>query len=317
MTPSTSNHSQAPISKKKRKQPVSAQSSPAPRKKPREEPSVEESSEKGPPPALGDSERRGRRVDKGKAKASIDNNEEAGLNNDAGSGTTRAKQAKGRQGQSSTGKDASEESSTSGTGTLQPPPRPPKPNRRKLAPQRPWPSVPTSSNATGPHSARAEGKNKILVGRKTPLGAYLRRCKECVLTDGYKTLYLSATSAAIPTLLIIATSLPEMLPFSKDEIRVEYKTGTVRCMDEILPDEDPEEDEEDPTIQSELVERKIASLAVTLTIGDGKKEITGKEKKTPKKLRGSGGQSAQKGGQGTKPKSTSQPAMSSDDEMFE
>ncbi|KAG8919027.1 hypothetical protein FRC01_001515, partial [Tulasnella sp. 417] len=158
--------------------------------------------------------------------------------------------------------------------------------------------------------------NKILVGRKTPLGAYLRRCKECVLSDGYKTLYLSATSAAIPTLLIIATSLPEMLPFAKDEIKIEYKTGTVRCMDEILPDEEPE-DEEDPTIQSELVERKIASLSVTITIGDGQKEITGKEKKTPKKLRGGGRQNAQKGGQGAKSKTTSQSAMSSDDEMFE
>ncbi|KIO15686.1 hypothetical protein M407DRAFT_86859 [Tulasnella calospora MUT 4182] len=317
MTPSTSNHSHAPISNKKRKLPVSVQSSPPPRKKLREDPSLEESSEKGPQSALEHSARRKPRVDKGKAKASVDSNEKAGLSSGAVQSGARAKQAKERQGQSSARKDASEESSSSGTGTLQPPPRPPKPNRRKLAPQRPWPSVPTSSNATGPHSALTEGKNKILVGRKTPLGAYLRRCKGCILADGYKTLYLSATSAAIPTLLIIATSLPEMLPFAKEEIRVEYKTGTVRCMDEILPDEDAEDEEEDPTIQSELVERKIASLSVTLTIGDGKKEVTGKEKKTPKKLRGGGRQNAPKGGQGAKSKTTSQPAMSSDDEMFE
>ncbi|KAG8893724.1 hypothetical protein FRC01_013398, partial [Tulasnella sp. 417] len=135
MTPSTSNHTQAAISNKKRKQPVSVQSSPAPRKKIREDPSVEESSEKGPPSTLEDSERGGRRVDKGKAKASVDNNEKAAPKNGTmqpGSATARAKQAKERQ--SSTKKAASSSYETGTSQTTR------KPNRRKLAPQRPWPS---------------------------------------------------------------------------------------------------------------------------------------------------------------------------------
>lgn len=56
---------------------------------------------------------------------------------------------------------------------------------RKLAPPRPYPTVPTSVSATGPRSAHTEGKNYICVTRKTPLGAYLRRCKDVVLKDGY------------------------------------------------------------------------------------------------------------------------------------
>lgn len=55
---------------------------------------------------------------------------------------------------------------------------------RKLAPQRPFPTVPTSVSATGPRSAHVEGKNYICITRKTPLGAYLRRCKDVVLKDG-------------------------------------------------------------------------------------------------------------------------------------
>ncbi len=55
---------------------------------------------------------------------------------------------------------------------------------RKLAPRRPFPTVPTSVSATGPRSAHTEGKNYICVTRRTQLGAYLRRCKELVLKDG-------------------------------------------------------------------------------------------------------------------------------------
>jgi ribonuclease P/MRP protein subunit RPP20 len=55
---------------------------------------------------------------------------------------------------------------------------------RKLAPPRPFPTVPTSVSATGPRSAHVEGKNYICITRKTPLGAYLRRCKDVVLKAG-------------------------------------------------------------------------------------------------------------------------------------
>ena len=59
-----------------------------------------------------------------------------------------------------------------------------RPNIRKLAPPRPFPTVPTSVSATGPRSAHSEGKNRICITRKTELGMYLRRCKDVVLKDG-------------------------------------------------------------------------------------------------------------------------------------
>lgn len=56
---------------------------------------------------------------------------------------------------------------------------------RKLAPPRPFPTVPTSVSATGPKSQHKKGKNWICITRRTALGAYLRRCKELVMKDGY------------------------------------------------------------------------------------------------------------------------------------
>ena len=64
---------------------------------------------------------------------------------------------------------------------------PTKPKRRrikKLVPPRPFSTVPASASATGPRSAHSEGKNYICVTRKTPLAAYLRRCKSVILDDG-------------------------------------------------------------------------------------------------------------------------------------
>lgn len=56
---------------------------------------------------------------------------------------------------------------------------------RKLTPKRPWPIVPTSVSATGPRSAHKEGKNFICITRRTGLGAYMRRCKDVIIKDGY------------------------------------------------------------------------------------------------------------------------------------
>ena len=61
----------------------------------------------------------------------------------------------------------------------------PKSKIRKLAPPRPFPTVPTSMSATGPRSSHTEGKNYICITRKTSLGMYLRRCKDIILKDGY------------------------------------------------------------------------------------------------------------------------------------
>jgi hypothetical protein len=60
----------------------------------------------------------------------------------------------------------------------------PKPKIIKLTPNRPYPSVPTSSSATGPRSKRKEGNNKICVTRRTDLGAYLTRCKDVFVKQG-------------------------------------------------------------------------------------------------------------------------------------
>ena len=68
-----------------------------------------------------------------------------------------------------------------------PPPAKPAAKRRKikkLTPARPFPTVPTSVSATGPRSAHSEGKNYICITRKTPLAAYLRRCKDVIMVDG-------------------------------------------------------------------------------------------------------------------------------------
>jgi hypothetical protein len=54
----------------------------------------------------------------------------------------------------------------------------------KLVPPRPFPTVPTAVSATGPRSAHKEGKNFICITRKTPLGSYMRRCKDIILKDG-------------------------------------------------------------------------------------------------------------------------------------
>lgn len=172
--------------------------------------------------------------------------------------------------------------------------------RHRLGTSRPWPSVPGSSNATGPRSARADGNNKFLISRKVELAVYLRKLKECVLKEGYvtwctaqeswtepvvdgryKTLYITAVSAAIPHMLLLATSFPEILPYHKDDIKIDYRTGTVLSMDEIEPDSD------DDTF-GELVERKNSSLSATITIGDGLREVTGdKTGKGKKGRRGS------------------------------
>jgi len=132
----------------------------------------------------------------------------------------------------------------------------------KLVPPRPFPTVPTSVSATGPRSAHTEGKNYVCLTRKTSLGAYMRRCKDVVLKDGYTTLYLSAMGAAIPLLLQLSMALPPILPFPANEIRAEVTTGTVQVQDEILP----EDEDEDITYQT----RGKSTLRVVIKIGDGK-----------------------------------------------
>ncbi|THH09368.1 hypothetical protein EW145_g2071 [Phellinidium pouzarii] len=132
---------------------------------------------------------------------------------------------------------------------------------RKLVPPRPFPTVPTSVSATGPQSAHTEGKNRICITRRTPLGAYLRRCKDVILKDGYKTLHLHALGAAIPHLSRLAISLPPILPFPPDEIHTEVLTGTAELQDEIIPDDE----DEDITLRT----RGKSTMSIVIKIGDG------------------------------------------------
>ncbi|KAF9533568.1 hypothetical protein CPB83DRAFT_757695 [Crepidotus variabilis] len=134
----------------------------------------------------------------------------------------------------------------------------------KLKPVRPHPTVPTSVSATGPRSAHREGKNIICITRKTPLGSYMRRCKEIIIKDGYKTLHLSAMGAAIPLLLQLICALPPILPFSQDEIHAEITTGSQEVQDEVVPDEE----EEDISYQT----RCKSTLSVVFKVGNGEFE---------------------------------------------
>ncbi|KAJ3770323.1 hypothetical protein FB446DRAFT_172697 [Lentinula raphanica] len=136
-----------------------------------------------------------------------------------------------------------------------------KPLIHKLTPARPFPIVPTSMSASGPRSAHTEGKNLICITRNTSLGAYMRRCKNLIIKDGYKTLHLSAMGAAIPLLLQLSLALPPILPFAPDEIHTEIHTGTTEVQDEILPDDE----DEDITYRT----RAKSTLKVMLKIGDG------------------------------------------------
>lgn len=92
----------------------------------------------------------------------------------------------------------------------------------------------------------------------------------------HKTLHLHAMGAAIPHLVQLSLSLPEILPYSPEEIQTEVLTGTVEVRDEVIPDDE----DEDISIRS----RGKSTLSVTLKIADGKDEgaHTGKGKKKPK-----------------------------------
>lgn len=70
-------------------------------------------------------------------------------------------------------------------------------------------------------------------------------------------------------------SLPEVLPFSPEEIRTEILTGTVDVQDELHPDDE----DEDITYRT----RAKSSLSVVIIIGDGVDEsIAGGSKWGPR-----------------------------------
>lgn len=87
--------------------------------------------------------------------------------------------------------------------------------------------------------------------------------------------------AAIPHLLTLAASLPDILPFGPDEIHTSIVTGTVEVRDEMIP----ENDDEDVSYET----RGKSTISVVITIGDGvdddrpRKKLKGgpKKKKAP------------------------------------
>ncbi len=56
-----------------------------------------------------------------------------------------------------------------------------------------------------------------------------------------------------------------MLPFNPSDIKTTVITGTIECIDEILPDKDDEDDE------GGLRRREKSILQIVLTIGNGVK----------------------------------------------
>ncbi|TRM59846.1 hypothetical protein BD626DRAFT_506600 [Schizophyllum amplum] len=160
----------------------------------------------------------------------------------------------------------------------QPPASGPRRRINKLAPSRPWPTVARADSATGPRSAHKEGKNYICITRKTNLGAYMRRCKDLILQDGYKTLHLSAMGAAIPHLVQLSVALPPILPYGPEEFHTEITTGTVKVHDEVIP----EDDEADITYES----RGKSTLMIIMKIGDGEYEGNDKSKSIERRKRG-------------------------------
>jgi ribonuclease P/MRP protein subunit RPP20 len=86
----------------------------------------------------------------------------------------------------------------------------------------------------------------------------------------HKSLHLSAMGAAIPHLLTLVASLPDVLPFGPEQIHTEILTGTVEVQDEIIP----EDDNEDISYET----RGKSTLSVVVKIGDGVDEERPKKK---------------------------------------
>lgn len=57
----------------------------------------------------------------------------------------------------------------------------------------------------------------------------------------FKEVHLTAMGAAIPHVVLLATSLPQILPFDSREVKTEVTTGTTTVMDEVEPLYDDEE----------------------------------------------------------------------------
>jgi ribonuclease P/MRP protein subunit RPP20 len=82
----------------------------------------------------------------------------------------------------------------------------------------------------------------------------------CLTCTRYKAIVMHAMGAAIPHLLLLATSLPAILPFPPTDIHTDYQTGTIEVTDELVP----EDEDEDITYRI----RGKSTLRVVVRIGD-------------------------------------------------
>jgi ribonuclease P/MRP protein subunit RPP20 len=72
--------------------------------------------------------------------------------------------------------------------------------------------------------------------------------------------------AAIPHLALLAGALPEILSYGRDELRFEYRTGTVEVQDEIHPEDEGED--------VAYNQRSKSTLSVIIRIGEGGETVT-------------------------------------------
>ncbi|KAH7107351.1 hypothetical protein BKA62DRAFT_683094 [Auriculariales sp. MPI-PUGE-AT-0066] len=121
----------------------------------------------------------------------------------------------------------------------------------KLAPTKPFDSVPPGFSATGPR--RSQKLNHFLISRAV------------VLESHKKTLHLSAMGAAIPLLIQLTASLPHALPFDRSKIEIQIKTGTARVNDELVPNDE----DEDISLRT----RDKSALHVVVRIDGGDPEL--------------------------------------------
>ncbi|KAI6138919.1 hypothetical protein BKA82DRAFT_4230103 [Pisolithus tinctorius] len=163
---------------------------------------------------------------------------------------------------------------------LAPAPAPPRKRPRilKLAPPRPYPTVPIGRSATGPRSTSTRPSPDeplcLCITRKTALAAYIRRCESAFLHDGAREIHLSAMGAAIPHLAVLVGSLTTqgVLPFAQDDLEVEVYTGSGEVVDEILSDsesESGEKVEDTDTPKEEFRKRTKSTMNVIIRHKDG------------------------------------------------
>lgn len=88
------------------------------------------------------------------------------------------------------------------------------------------------------------------------------------MTYRYRKIYLSAMGPAIAHALLLSTSLPAALAptFAPSDIKTTVVTGTVQCIDEVIPDEE-DEDEDEGGMQV----RQKSCVNIDIILGDGER----------------------------------------------